>query len=94
MASPTSLLSKQGRELAACIESALGIPVYYFLMRYYGRGEQELDRKCPGCGNAWRHHHNIGQSSNFWDFPFRCVHCRLVSEVAEANDDDSNAGIG
>ena len=94
MASPTSLLSQQGRRIASCIESAIEIPVYYFLMRYYGRGEQELGRKCPGCGKAWRYHDTACQSAGFWNFPFRCVQCRLVSQVADANYDDSNASIG
>ncbi len=94
MASPSSLLSQQGREIAACIESAIEIPVYYFLMRYYGRGERELDRKCPGCGNAWQNHDNTVQADSFWNFAFRCDPCRLVSQVADANYDDSHASIG
>lgn len=93
MASPTSLLAKQGRELALLVESALNTPVYYFLMRYYGRGEHESERRCPGCGREWWHHTEAG-STDFWNFPFRCVECRLVSHLADARYDDSHAHFG
>ncbi len=94
MASPNSLLAKQGREIAALVEAAINKPVYYFLMRYYGRGEHEPQRTCPGCGNDWRYQADGVESSDFWDLPFRCEECRLVSQFADAGYDDSYAEIG
>ncbi|MCM2372391.1 DUF2310 family Zn-ribbon-containing protein [Aporhodopirellula aestuarii] len=93
LASPSSLLSKQGRKLALAVESALHIPVYYFLMRYYGRGECESERRCPGCGKHWRRDTDT-ELTHFWNFPFRCEQCRLVSQFASASYDDSYAHIG
>jgi predicted nucleic acid-binding Zn ribbon protein len=94
MASPSSLLSKQGRELASQVESSLDIPVYYFLMRYYGRGEHETERRCPGCGKDWRYRTDNSKGNSFWSFPFRCAECRLVSQHADAAYDSSYAHIG
>jgi predicted nucleic acid-binding Zn ribbon protein len=66
--------------LGACkrVTAATGEPVYYYLMRYYGRSlKSELARHCPGCGGEWlldeRWHRH---------FDFRCDRCRLVSTIA------------
>ncbi|MCA9211380.1 MAG: DUF2310 family Zn-ribbon-containing protein [Planctomycetales bacterium] len=94
MASVSSLLSRQGRELARRVEAALDIPVYYFLMRYYGRGEHEGERLCPGCGMDWRYRTDSTAGNAFLNLPFRCAKCRLVSQYASADYDDSYAHIG
>ncbi|MGJ8638626.1 MAG: DUF2310 family Zn-ribbon-containing protein [Opitutaceae bacterium] len=94
LASIDSELSKEGREICAKIETQTGVPTYYFLMRYWGRQNNEAQRPCPGCGQAW--HKNLAdhKSSNFWDFPFRCEPCRLVSHLASSDDDEPHAAIG
>jgi predicted nucleic acid-binding Zn ribbon protein len=94
MASPSSLLSKQGRELASHVESVLNMPVYYFLMRFYGRGEKESERRCPGCGKDWRYRTDNSKGDGFGKFPFRCAPCRLVSQHADADYDNTYAYIG
>ncbi|REJ68419.1 MAG: hypothetical protein DWQ31_08335 [Planctomycetota bacterium] len=94
LASPTSLLARQGRQLAETVENALERPVFYFLMRHYGRGDHERDRRCPSCGGEWYRDLSRSEASNFWIFPFRCDDCRLVSHFANADYDDSYAHIG
>jgi len=93
LATASSLLAKEGRKLAAQVESVLKVPVYYFLMRYYGRGEDDSQRCCPGCGNDWRYK-VAATKSHFLELPFRCSECRLVSQSADAAYDDSYAHIG
>ncbi len=94
LASPHSLLAKQGMELAANIEAVLKKPTYYFLMRYYGRGDREQNRRCPRCNGDWRVTYDGNESLRFWHFPFRCVECRLVSQMADAAYDPEWAHIG
>lgn len=93
LASPASGLAQDGRQLAKKVEAALGIPTYYFLMRYYGRSEGETQRTCPGCNGQWLIEDNL-HSKPFWKFPFRCEKCRLVSQVADADDEEEFAHIG
>ena len=94
MASPHSELSQQGREICAKVESVTGLPTYYFLMRYWGRRMGEEKRKCPGCGGSWRHRHTTEDDKRFWQFPFQCDKCRLVSHLADSYDDERHAVIG
>ncbi|HNC44958.1 MAG TPA: DUF2310 family Zn-ribbon-containing protein [Acidobacteriota bacterium] len=93
LASPASGLAQDGRRLAEKVEAALGIPTYYFLMRYYGREEGETQRTCPGCNGQWLIEENL-HSKPFWKFPFRCEKCRLVSRLADTVDEDDFAYIG
>ena len=73
MAAPDSRLSRDGRELAAAVEAAIGKPVYYFLACYDCTDEEESSRVCPGCGNGWSMHSLASK------FTFKCTECRLVS---------------
>lgn len=93
LASPASGLAQDGRQLAKKVEAVLGIPTYYFLMRYYGRGEGETQRTCPGCNGQWLIEENL-HSKPFWKFPFRCEKCRLVSQAADTDEDEELAHIG
>lgn len=88
MASPNSRLSRDGRKLASEIETAIGKPVFYFLIRYYGRGEEECNRVCPGCGNEWLLS-SISDNSPELKFPLKCHKCRLVSQYADAEYADA-----
>ncbi len=71
-----SPLSKQGRKLAARLESHWRIPVYYNLFndRHITR-EKDKQRKCPQCGDDWL----TDGSSPVENVDFKCDHCRLVS---------------
>ncbi|NBV21325.1 MAG: hypothetical protein EBS05_05310 [Proteobacteria bacterium] len=72
-------LTRDGLELRAQLESELKLPVFYYLIRYWGRGEAaESRRRCPGCGGAWLLDKKEGC------FEFRCVPCRLLSARASA----------
>lgn len=98
LADPDSRLSKQGRALCSQVEQATGKPTYYYLKRYYGRKKKEKKRVCPGCGKLWRvRNQKILESDKYYDFPFRCEHCRLVSHDAVSRgskDDERYASIG
>ena len=76
------------------VESATGVPTYYYLMRYWGRKVGEENRLCPGCGGAWRTEIPPDRVKRFRDFTFQCPKCRLVSHMADSYDDDRHAGIG
>ncbi|MBI4750225.1 MAG: DUF2310 family Zn-ribbon-containing protein [Acidobacteria bacterium] len=93
LASLNSGLTQTGRQLAEKVEAALGIPTYYFLMRYFGRGKGEANRTCPGCNGQWLIQENL-QAEYFWKFPFRCEKCRLVSQIADTDEDEELAHIG
>lgn len=73
-----STLSKEGRELVTLLEKKTRQPVYYYLMKYYGKGDAaERRRRCPSCKGAWALEaplHGI--------LDFKCDRCRLVSNVA------------
>lgn len=93
LATPESELSQEGREICQKVESATGIPTYYYLMRYWGRRKGEENRTCPGCGKPWRTQHET-KGSKFSAFHFKCNACRLVSHMANAADDERHAVIG
>ena len=76
---PKSDLSAAGRELCTAIEKATSVPTYYFLMRYSAPKQGDDNRPCPGCGKAWRYPQPPDTPFHHW--PFRCMHCRLVSTV-------------
>ncbi|MCA9068174.1 MAG: DUF2310 family Zn-ribbon-containing protein, partial [Planctomycetaceae bacterium] len=92
-ASPHSMLSQQGRELARKVEEAIGVPTYYFLTRYYGRSEGEEDRRCPGCSGEWRIENTPQRVPGYLNLDFRCERCRLISYDA-VEEDEQRAHIG
>jgi predicted nucleic acid-binding Zn ribbon protein len=94
LADPLSQLSKRGRRICQTIEEATGVPTFYFLLRYWGRDQiKEKGRLCPGCGHRW--HRNVdGNKFQFWQFSFRCNRCRLVSHLADSDDNKRHARIG
>ena len=94
LALPDSELSLDGRDLCKHIEAATGVETYYYLMRYWGRRKGDEKRRCPGCGGAWSRPVTEGDSFRFFDFPFMCKKCRLVSHAASCNDDERYAHIG
>lgn len=94
LAEPTSELSQQGRDLCRLVEETTGIPTYYFLMRYWGRHENEASRKCPGCGRSWQTGNAADKGEDFWRFAFQCHKCRLVSHFGDSYDDERHAAIG
>lgn len=70
-------LTKDGRQLCAELEAKLGVPVFYYLHRYWGRNEaSERRRRCPGCKGTWL----LPKSQGCFDF--RCGKCRLLSCLA------------
>jgi predicted nucleic acid-binding Zn ribbon protein len=95
-ANPNSQLAKSGRTICRAIESGTGIPTYYFLHRFWGRSKGEENRKCPGCGRKWHQQMQSDRRAHtpFWNFEFRCDTCRLVSHVADSDDDERHARIG
>lgn len=76
-----SSLSQRGRAICRTLEASLGIPVYYYLHRYRGKGARyERERRCPSCGGEWlldEKLHNL--------FDFQCRPCRLLSNIAFAS---------
>ena len=95
LATPTSELATDGREICAYIEKVTGIPTYYYLMRYWGRRNGEEYRKCPGCGQNWTQIHDQKQEKPpFYFFDFLCEPCRLVSHISSTCDDERHAVIG
>ncbi|MHC4624543.1 MAG: DUF2310 family Zn-ribbon-containing protein [Planctomycetota bacterium] len=94
LAQPNSELSSEGRQICLNVERATGVPTFYYLFRYWARKNERESRLCPGCGRKWRVG-GIRQSLNrFWDFPFQCKKCRLVSHDACADEDARHARIG
>jgi len=70
-------LNKDGLDLREGLEAALQLPVFYYLMRYRGRGAAaERKRPCPKCGGSWLLPESKG------GFDFRCEPCRLLSSFA------------
>ncbi|WP_371824040.1 DUF2310 family Zn-ribbon-containing protein [Hahella sp. HN01] len=94
MTDVNSELSEMGREYCRLIELATDLPTYYFLYRYWGRGQDEAHRKCPGCGGRWRTSEPLDGRREYWLFPFKCDPCRLVSGAGVEMDDDDLALIG
>jgi len=94
LADPSSELSQKGREICRAVEKAIRIPTYYFLMRYWGRRSGEDERLCPGCGRAWLSRYPTDHPRGWWQFAFQCHNCRLVSQVADCDEDERHAVIG
>lgn len=85
---------KNGRELCQKIETATNIPTYYYLKRHWGRKQGEGSRLCPVCGKQWDVKNIKSNQHKFWHFDFMCVSCRIVSHIADNNDDERHARIG
>jgi predicted nucleic acid-binding Zn ribbon protein len=94
LADPSSELSEDGRDLCRQIEEITNIPTYYFLMRHWGRRQNEDARKCPGCGRSWRTEYTTEKRTCFWQFEFQCHSCRLVSHGGVSFDNERHAAIG
>jgi len=72
-----SELTKFGRTIGASLEKKAGVPVYYYLHRYYGTSPKaESKKRCPGCGSRWAE-----QESK--TFQMRCDKCKLLSTPAQ-----------
>jgi len=63
-------------------------------MRYWGRREKEELRKCPSCGKSWNLPPLKNTKFTFYQFPFQCESCRLISHLADSYDDERHAVIG
>lgn len=83
MAIPSSSLMVAGKEHAACVEAATGVPTYVWLAHHYGAPVDHEQRPCPGCGATWRSSPGDPLAKVV---PFRCEPCRLVSHVAFCTD--------
>jgi predicted nucleic acid-binding Zn ribbon protein len=94
LADSDSALSREGRGLCREIEAATGVPTFYFLMRYWGRPKGEEERLCPGCGRRWKTATIEKEHRPFWEFDFRCEHCRLVSHRGVSTDGGRHTKIG
>ena len=78
MTSPSSSLTKRGRELCEQITQRTNIPTYYYMFHYYGRNlTKERERRCPICNGAW-----LLTETLFERFDFRCDNCRILSSLA------------
>jgi predicted nucleic acid-binding Zn ribbon protein len=74
-----SSLSRHGRALCSKFETALRVPVYYFLHKTRSRSrDDELQRRCPSCDSNWL------LPSRIHLFDFQCPSCRLLSAVASS----------
>lgn len=91
---PSSELAKTGRRICEYVEKEVGIPTYYYLMRYWGRRKNEEARLCPSCGNGWNTRQDNVDVYGVCRFVFKCEGCRLVSDLAVAYDDERHAIIG
>jgi predicted nucleic acid-binding Zn ribbon protein len=76
LSNPDSDLSKQGRSHCGQIETATGLPTYYYLMRYNSDLEPTPEQ-CPSCGAPWMT--EFEENKAWHDFERRCDPCRLVS---------------
>jgi predicted nucleic acid-binding Zn ribbon protein len=88
LSNPESDLSKQGRSHCSTIETATGLPTYYYLMRYNSDLEPTPEQ-CPSCGAPWLAEQTPEADDEtafatlrdraWHDFERRCHPCRLVS---------------
>lgn len=92
-ADPRSELSEAGRRLCREIETATGIPTFYYLMRYWGRSRGEKERPCLGCGQSWKTSESESDGK-FHQFHFKCEACRLVSHLGSDIGSARQARIG
>ncbi len=73
-----SVLSRDGRAVAAALERKTRRKVYYYLMKPGGRSlSHEMRRRCPSCGGTWLLKEPLHRI-----FDFRCDRCRLFSNIA------------
>jgi predicted nucleic acid-binding Zn ribbon protein len=94
LADPDSELAEHGRELCREIEAATGVPMFYYLMRYWGRARGEAERPCPGCGARWKITDAKQEPACLWHFDFKCDRCRLLSHLGVATDGGRHTRIG
>ncbi|MCO7224189.1 DUF2310 family Zn-ribbon-containing protein [Pleionea sp. CnH1-48] len=84
---------KDTKTLQLQLEDALSKPVFYYLLRYWGRSDNEFDRLCPSCGGQWLIDESI-DTDLFFKFNFKCDDCRLVAHIADSYDDERKARTG
>ena len=102
MADPASSLCQIGRGLCTLIEEHTEIPTFFYLYKYWGYPDQR-EWVCPSCGGPFQvagresvvghFSGEIAEPPSFWDFPFRCLPCRLVSQTP-VDVDGRRAHIG
>lgn len=95
LANYRSEINSKGLRIRKTVELASGIPTYYFLLRSPGYSKNETWRNCPKCGGDWCSH--TKDSSDHWNFEFRCDVCRLVASQGDdyenkSQPDDSDRG--
>lgn len=95
LADPNSQLAQTGRELGRALETATGVPTFYYLMRFWARSpEDEAQRRCPGCGGQWAIPPAAKQPARFPVFDFGCDDCRLLSHLGVSLGAARDARIG
>ena len=75
----SSALLRRGRELAAELEAATGVPSYLYVHRPVGYAGEDATRKCPDCHRPFA---ATDATPGPTAYPFRCPSCRLVSYEA------------
>lgn len=90
---PDSKLSQSGRSLCRTLEEDLGIPVYYFLFRYFEFSDGGADRRCPSCTSDWSQEAEGDPYSGIASFSFRCSSCRLLSNMGEEIDESRGLAL-
>ena len=81
----SSALLRRGRELAAELEAATGVPTYLYVHRPVGYAGEDAIRKCPDCHRPFAAKATPGPAA----YPFRCASCRLVSHAATECAEDA-----
>ncbi len=72
-----SEISTIGLEICQNMAKSCGIPVYYYLYKYYGESlASEQHRKCPSCNGDWK------LETPYRNFDFKCDNCYLLSNIA------------
>lgn len=94
LADVRSELNQMGLEIRESLEKKAKIPTYYYLARYWGREKNRDNRKCPNCGGKWHTKFLDKKNRKFWEFPFCCKKCRLVSGQADTFESEAKAKIG
>ena len=95
LATLTSQLTQDGRQMCQKIEKTLKKPVYYYLYRYWGfPDDEEKKRKCPSCNKAWRNPNWQHKGPGLTGYFFKCDRCRLISEPGSTDDNKRRAKIG
>ncbi|MBL4830118.1 MAG: Zn-ribbon-containing protein [Aliivibrio sp.] len=71
-------LFRRGWDIRGRIEHLTKIPTYYYQYQVGGKSlEEQRDRGCPKCGQAWRVETAIHDI-----FDFKCDDCRIVSNLS------------